>query len=175
MNINLYGLITGVLFGILLQRSRVIRYDKQIGALLFKDMTIVKFMLSTVMVGMVGIYLLKDLGIAKFSIKPMIVGAVVLGGFIFGIGWGLLGYCPGTSLGALGEGRYDALCGILGMILGAGIFAELYPLIKKTLLKIGDFGKVTLPEVTHINHWIIIPALIILGLLLFSWLENKRL
>ncbi|MBU2222332.1 MAG: YeeE/YedE family protein, partial [Candidatus Omnitrophica bacterium] len=151
MNINLYGFITGIVFGILLQRSRVIRYDKQLGALLLKDMTIVKFMLSMVLTGVIGVYLLNDLGIAKLSIKPMIIGAVVFGGLLFGIGWGLLGYCPATSLGALGEGRLDALSGILGMILGAGIFAEAYPWVKKNLLTIGDYGKITLPGITGIN------------------------
>ena len=41
-----YGLITGILFGFLLQKGEVLRYDKQIGALRLQDMTIVKFMLS---------------------------------------------------------------------------------------------------------------------------------
>ncbi|MBP1763267.1 MAG: protein of unknown function YeeE/YedE [Firmicutes bacterium] len=50
----LYGLITGILFGFLLPKGRVIRYDKQIGALRLQDMTIVKFMLSHIAVAMVG-------------------------------------------------------------------------------------------------------------------------
>ena len=94
----LYGLITGIIFGFLLQKARVIRYDKQLGALRLIDMTIVKFMLSTILVAMVGTYLLKDLGLVKLSIKPTILGGVILGGLIFGIGWGFLGYCPGTCL-----------------------------------------------------------------------------
>ena len=53
-NDQLYGLITGILFGFLLQKGRVLRYDKQIGALLMLDMTIVKFMMSAIVVGMVG-------------------------------------------------------------------------------------------------------------------------
>jgi len=83
----LYGLITGIIFGFLLQKGRVIRYDKQLGALRLMDMTIVKFMLSTILVAMVGTYLLKDFGLIKLSIKPTILGAVILGGLIFGIGW----------------------------------------------------------------------------------------
>ena len=109
MTTLMYGLVTGILFGFLLQKGRVLRYDKQLGALRLKDMTIVKFMLSAVLVGMVGIYLLHDLGLVKLSIKSMVAGGVVLGGLTFGAGWGLLGYCPGTSLGALGEGRWDSV------------------------------------------------------------------
>lgn len=34
------GLVTGVLFGFLLQKGRILRFDKQVGAMLLKDMTI---------------------------------------------------------------------------------------------------------------------------------------
>ena len=170
-----YGLITGIIFGFLLQKARVIRYDKQLGALRLIDMTIVKFMLSTILVAMVGTYLLKDLGLAKLSIKPTILGGVILGGLIFGIGWGFLGYCPGTSAGALGEGRHDAIWGILGMLAGAALYAEAYPCMKKTVLTWGDLGKITFPQILGVNHWVIIAIIVIGGLLLFRWFEKKGL
>ena len=170
-----YGLITGILFGFIMQRGRVIRYDKQIGALLLKDKTILKFMLSHIAVAMVGIYLLNDLGMARLSLKPTIVGGVVTGGLIFGIGWGLLGYCPGTAMGALGEGRLDALWGIAGMIVGAGIYAEAFPYMQKTLLTWGDYGKITIPQVLGLNHWIVIVPFVLLVLMLFHWFEKKGL
>jgi len=138
-------------------------------------MTIVKFMLSTVLVAMVGTYLLKDLGLVKLSIKPTILGAVILGGLIFGIGWGLLGYCPGTSAGALGEGRFDGVWGILGMLGGAALYAEAYPTMGKTVLTWGDYGKITLPQVLGINQWVVIAVFVAGGLLLFSWFEKKGL
>jgi hypothetical protein len=175
MTMLIYGLITGILFGFLLQKGRVIRYDKQLGALRLIDMTIVKFMLTTILVSMVGVYLLKDLGLVKLSIKPTISGGVIFGGLIFGVGWGLLGYCPGTSAGALGEGRWDAFWGILGMLTGAALFAEAYPMLKQTVLTWGNYGKITLPQVLGINHWFIIPVFVIGGLVLFRWFEKKGL
>ncbi len=171
----LYGLITGLLFGFLLQKGRVLRYDKQLGALRLQDMTIVKFMLSSVVVGMIGIYALHDLGLVKLSIKPTIIGPVVLGGLIFGVGWGMLGYCPGTSMGAVGEGRLDALFGIAGMIAGAALFAEAYPFLLKTVYTWGNFGKLTIPQALGINHWLIIPVFVAGAVLLFRWLEKKGL
>src|SRR5690554_1164375 len=110
-----YGLIAGILFGFLLQRARVIRYDKQVGALLLKDLTIVKFMFTAILVGMVGIYLLADLGMIKVAGRSLILGGTLIGGGLFGAGWALIGYCPGTGWAALGEGRIDALFGLLGV------------------------------------------------------------
>lgn len=175
MRMLIYGLITGILFGFLLQKGRVLRYDKQMGALRLQDMTIVKFMLSSILVGMIGVYLLKDMGLASLSIKPAILGANLLGGLIFGVGWGLLGYCPGTSAGALGEGRWDALWGIGGMLAGAALFAEAYPFLKSNVLTWGNLGKLTLPQVLGVNHWFIIPLFLLASLSLFFWLEKKGL
>lgn len=175
MNELLTGLITGMLFGFLLQKAQVIRYDKQLAALRLKDMTIVKFMLTNILVAMIGIYLLYDFGLVKLSIKTLTLGGNVLGGLIFGLGWGIVGYCPATAMGALGEGRYDSLFGLLGMILGAGIYAEVYPLMKATVLTWGDFGKITLPGVLGINHWIVIVILVVAFIALFRWFEKKGL
>lgn len=175
MTMLVYGLITGILFGFLLQKARVIRYDKQLGALRLMDMTIVKFMLSTILAAMVGVYLLKDLGWVQLSIKPTLLGGNIVGGLIFGLGWGLLGYCPGTSAGALGEGRWDALWGILGMLTGAGLFAEAYPILRKTVLTWGDYGKITIPQALGLNHWVIIPLLAVGAILLFRWFEKRGL
>ncbi len=171
----IYGLITGIIFGFLLQKAEVIRYDRQVGALRLQDMTIVKFMLSTVLVGMVGIYLLFDLGWVELDVKNTLLGANILGGLIFGLGWGMLGYCPGTSAGALGEGRWDAAWGILGMLAGAALYAEAYPFLKANILQWGNLGQMTLPHILHVNHWFIIFPLILLCLVLFFWFEGKDL
>ena len=171
----IYGLVTGILFGFFLQKARVIRYDRQMGALRLIDMTIIKFMVSSILVGMVGVYLLLDFGLVKLSIKSTNLGGNIIGGLIFGFGWGLLGYCPGTSAGALGEGRWDAVWGILGMIAGAAIFAEAFPILKKSILTWGDFGKITLPQILGIHHWIVIIIIVICGLGLFRFIEQKDL
>ena len=175
MKVLIYGLVTGIFFGFFLQKGRVLRYDKQLGALRLLDMTIVKFMLSTVLVGMVGVYILKDLGLVKLSVKPTNLGANIIGGLIFGAGWGLLGYCPGTSAGALGEGRWDSLWGILGMLVGAAVFAEVYSSLKTSILTWGNLGEITLPQVLGVNHWVIVPIFIVGALLLFRWFEKKGL
>ena len=171
----IYGLATGLVFGFLLQKARVIRYDKQVGALRLKDMTIVKYMLSHIIVAMIGIYLLQDMGLIKLSLKGAAVGANVLGGLCFGLGWGLIGYCPGTSAGALGEGRVDAVPGILGMLAGASIFAHTYPWLKSTVHTWGDLGNITLPGLLGLNHWLVMGVLVVIYVLTLGVIERKGL
>jgi uncharacterized membrane protein YedE/YeeE len=124
---------------------------------------------------MVGIYLLKDLGLVKLSVKSTTLGANIIGGLLFGLGWGLLGYCPGTSAGALGEGRWDALWGIIGMLVGAAIYAEVYSSLKTNILTWGNFGEITLPQLLGLSHWVVVPAFIVGALVLFWWFEKKGL
>jgi len=170
----IYGLVTGILFGFLMQKAEVVRYDKQLGAMRLIDVTIVKFMFSTIIVAMIGIYVLKDLGVVALSIKGTALGANIIGGIIFGIGWALVGYCPGTAAGALGEGRWDALFALIGMIVGAAIYAEVYPAVKSSILTWGNCGKITLSDLLRLNHWVVIVILTVIYLLLFYLFEKKH-
>ncbi len=165
------GFITGIIFGFLLQKSKVLRYDKQLGALIFEDFTIFKFMFSAISVAMVLLYAMHDLGWIHFHIKPTHLVANLLGGLIFGVGWALVGYCPGTSVGAVGEGRMDALFGILGMLLGAALYAEAYPFFKGTLLSWLSFGKVTVPQLLGVNPWIVVAVMVAIMGVLCLWFE----
>lgn len=169
------GLATGILFGFLLQKGEVLRFERQIGFMLLKDMTIIKFMMTAVLVGMVGIYACHTAGLISLSVKATNVAAILAGGLLFGVGWAIAGYCPGTSVGALAEGRIHALWAILGMLTGAAFYAEAYPLMKQTLLAWGTFGKITLPQVLGISPWFVIIAFIVVGLSLFAWFEKKGL
>ena len=167
-----YGLMTGFVFGFLLQKGRVLRYEKQLGALRLLDMTILKFMLSAILVGMVGVYLMQDLGMDVLKLKPTILGANIIGGLLFGIGWGLFGLCPGTAIGALGEGRWHVLFGMLGMLVGASLYATSHGWMTKTVLTWGNYGNLTLPGLIGINHWIVIAVLVPAVLMLFRWFEK---
>lgn len=175
MRDQLIGLVTGILFGILLQKGRVLRFDRQVGAMLLKDMTILKFMMSAILVGMVGLYLLSDFGVISLSHKSMNVGGVVLGGLLFGAGWAVMGYCPGTSVGAVGEGRWHALFAVVGMLIGAGLYAEAYPALLDTVLAWKDFGKIGLPESLGLSHWLVIPVFCVGTIAMFVWFEKKGL
>ena len=136
----LLGLATGVAFGGLLQRGRASRYGLIMDQLLLRDGAIAKLMGTAAAIGAVGAHALVRAGKAKLDIKPLQLGGIVGGGIAFGAGLAVLGYCPGTSLAALGERKRDALAGVLGMLAGAAIFVRAYPALEP-LLRAGDFGK----------------------------------
>jgi uncharacterized membrane protein YedE/YeeE len=132
-------------------------------------------MFSAILVGMVGITLLTDAGIITASHKSMNLGAVLLGGALFGVGWAVMGFCPGTSIGALGEGRWHALFAIAGMVAGAALYAELYPFFQATVMTWKEFGKIGLPEALGVSPWLIIPLFWAATISLFFWFERKGL
>lgn len=169
------GLITGICFGVLLQQGRVLRFEKQVGAMLLKDMTIMKFMMSAILVGMVGVHVAVAQGLAQLSPKATQIGATVVGGLLFGLGWAIMGFCPGTSVGALAEGRWHAIFAIFGMMAGAAIYAEAYPHLEKNFLALGNLGKITLPGVLGISAWAIIPMLWVVFILCFVFFEKRGL
>lgn len=168
-----YGLGFGIVFGFLLHKGGATKYDVIVGQLLLIDFTVLKIMLSAVASGMIGIYAMKSMGWVSLSIKSGSVGMNVLGASIFGVGFAVLGYCPGTIAGAVGNGYLDAITGgLAGIVIGTWIFAIMYPQLKDGILKKGFFGDITLPGLLKVNDWVVVvPAVTLIVLVLF-WIER---
>jgi len=147
------GLLTGIIFGFLLQKGRAAKFHVIIGQFLLKDWTVVKIMATAVAVGTIGVYALVSMGAATLHIKPALLGGVLLGGLLFGTGLAVFGYCPGTSVAASGEGRRDAMVGVVGMLFGAGMYVALYPALQPIIKGLSDWGKITLPQATNLSPW----------------------
>jgi uncharacterized membrane protein YedE/YeeE len=170
------GLMIGIIFGFLLQKGGVTKYDVIIGQLLLTDFTVIKVMLTAMTTGMLGVHLLRSLDIAQLHPKPGSFGSTVIGGLIFGVGFGILGYCPGTMAGAAGQGSLDALLGgVVGMIIGAGLFSEFFPKLEKSILRKGDFGELTWPQLIRVNPWLMIVPVAIGIIAILLWIEKSGL
>lgn len=171
----LVGLGIGLLFGLALHRSGVTNPDVITNQLLLRDMTVVKVMMSAVVVGGLGIYALRHLGLVQLHIREASVGSTVIGGLIFGVGFALLGYCPGTAVAAVGEGRLDALFGgIIGMLTGAFVYAMVRPRVKP-ILEIGSMGKQTLWGLLRVPPLLAMIAVSAVIMGLFWWFETVGL
>jgi uncharacterized membrane protein YedE/YeeE len=146
----LWGLLFGIIFGFLLQKGGVAKYHVLIGVLLLRDFTVIKVMLSAILVGMIGIFALHRAGLVKFHVKPTRFLANSVGGIIFGIGFALAAYCPGTGAAALGQGNLDALGVVAGLIIGSFLFAEMSGWIGRKVNPIGERGELTLPQMLRL-------------------------
>ena len=159
----LLGLLTGVVFGVLFQKGRVAKFPVIVGQFLLRDWTVVKIMGTAVVVGAVGVFALVAAGHAGLHVKPLLLGGVLSGGVLFGVGLAVLGYCPGTTVAACGEGRRDAVAGLLGMFAGAFAFVAVWPALQPVIKGLGDAGKVTLPDLTGTSPWLWVGGLAALG------------
>src|SRR6478672_13961805 len=109
-----YGLLVGIAMGALIQRAGASRPRMILASLRLENLSIIKFMATTIAVGTVAVYLLSYWMPMHFDIKPTYVVGVVVGGVIFGTGFAVGGYCPGTCVVGMGEGRRDAFVALLG-------------------------------------------------------------
>lgn len=167
------GFATGLVFGLLLQKGRVAKYSVILGQFLLKDWTVVKIMATAVATGALGVYAMKAAGWVELSIRPAAFGGVIVGGVLFGLGMTLLGMCPGTSVAACGEGRRDARFGVLGMFIGAVMYVLAHGPLQGVVQGLGNWGKVTLPMVTHSSPWIWVVALAAGGITLRLMLQRR--
>jgi uncharacterized membrane protein YedE/YeeE len=92
MNYVIAGFL-GVFFGFALNKAGLTKYYKVVNQFRFTDMAVLKFMMTALVVAMIGLYGLRGLGLVKFPTVPStyIVGNLI-GGLIFGIGMALTGY-----------------------------------------------------------------------------------
>lgn len=157
--------VFGLAFGFLLQKGGVGKYHILIGQLLLQDFTVMKIMLTAIAVGMVGIFALHRFAKVNLHLKPTRVGPNIIGGLIFGAGFGLIGYCPGTAAAGLGQGNWDALFGMLGLVLGSYAYALFSKRLKATVEKWGEKGTLMLPDVFHVPRAFFLP---VFGALLFA-------
>lgn len=87
------ALIVGIFFGFILQKVGFTRYSKIVNVYRFTDLSVLKFMLTAIVVGSLGIYFLRDLGLVNLtgSTPTYLVGNFV-GALIFGAGMALAGF-----------------------------------------------------------------------------------
>jgi len=169
----LLGLAIGMAFGAILQLGGASSYKKIMGSLLLKDMDIIKLILMAIAVGTVGIYALDLVDLANLSIKPTYVVGIVIAGLIFGVGFAVAGYCPGTCVVASAEGKTDAMFTVLGGLAGALLYALVYPAIRG-LIGVTNYGEVTVASALGVSGlWVAIPFSAILFVLMFKVLKDR--
>jgi hypothetical protein len=168
-----FALGTG--FGFSLERAGFGSARKLTAVFYFYDMAVVKVMFTAIVTAMAGLFVLASAGmldLAELYVEPTSLVAQALGGLVFGAGFILGGYCPGTSIAAVATGRKDGIAFALGMLAGVLAYVELTPGIDDWI-KANAQGEMTLPSVTGLSMgWFV---LAFVAFLLFAGWGMKQL
>ena len=172
------GLLSGVLFGYVLENAGFASPRKLTAQFRFSDWSVFKVMFTAIIVAAIGLYGAMALGIVPANgvyIPTNFFWAMLTGGALVGAGMAVGGYCPGTSSVALASGRLDGLFFIVGMVLGTALFAGVYDPLKAFYFAAEGPRAQTLDSLFGIPAWAVIAILIVvaaLGFAVGSWLER---
>lgn len=170
-----YGLLVGIAMGALIQRAGASNPRMILASLRLRDLTIIKFMATTIAVASVLVYLLGGFGMPMhLDVKPTYVIGVAVGGLIFGAGFAIGGYCPGTCVVGIAEGRRDGWVALLGGVVGALAFSLVYRLIEAPLIKPLAYGKITWADVLHVPALAVAVVMAALFLSAVRFLPTRR-
>ncbi len=110
---------------------------KLAGVFYFRDMTVLRVMFTALITAMLGLSVLSSLSWldlqTQIYLLPTVYGAQIVGGLIFGVGFALSGWCPGTGMVGVATGKLDALVFLFGVMLGAIVYNETYSVTKPLL------------------------------------------
>ncbi|CAD5373905.1 Sulf_transp domain-containing protein [Rubrivivax sp. A210] len=146
------ALLLGLGFGAALERAGFGSARKLTAVFYLYDMAVVKVMFSAVVTALTGLTLLAAAGaldLSQLYLEPTNYAAQLIGGLLFGAGFVVGGYCPGTAVAAIATGRKDALAFAAGMLAGVWAYAQFTPGLD-AWVKAGATGELTLPDVSGI-------------------------
>jgi uncharacterized membrane protein YedE/YeeE len=156
-----YGLqiagLTGFLFGFVLERAGFGNVRKLTAIFYLRDFSVLKVMFTAIVVCMLGLLYFSVFGwmdLGRVYLLPTYIWPQIAGGLILGVGFVMGGYCPTTSIVATVSGKLDGLIFIMGMMFGAFIFAEIFPLLEN-FYSSGDMGAVKISDVVKLHSGII--------------------
>ncbi len=173
------GLLSGILFGYVLENAGFASPRKLTAQFRFTDWSVFKVMFTAIIVAAIGLYGAMGLGLMQPSgifIPTTFFWATLTGGALIGAGMAVGGYCPGTSAVGLASGRFDGLFFIVGMVIGVGLFSSVFEPIKGFYLAAAGPRGETLPALFGLPAWAVIGGLIVIaaaGFALGSWCERK--
>jgi hypothetical protein len=126
-------LVTGIIFGFVLMKSEAASWYRIMEMFHFQSFQMYGIITSAIATALIGTELIK-----RFTSIKSIEGTIIaipqkadgnlrypIGGFIFGLGWGIVGLCPGPIFALAGAGSLGALVILLGALHGTWLYGAL--------------------------------------------------
>jgi hypothetical protein len=172
------ALLLGAGFGFALERAGFGGARKLTAVFYLHDMAVLKVMFTAIVTAMAGLAALAAFGLldlGELYIEPTHLLAALVGGLVFGAGFVVGGYCPGTAVAASALGRIDAWLFALGLLAGVWVYAEFTPGVEAWIAA-GQIGELTLPALTGIGMgwWVLVAGAMLVGAGFGTrWLERR--
>lgn len=174
----LVALFIGIGFGFFLERAGFGSARKLAAQFYFTDLRVFKVMFVAIITAMLGAFWLSWLGLLDYSqvsVPSTYLVPQIVGGLVFGVGFVMGGYCPGTCCVAAATGRLDGVVHLFGMVSGILLFGELFSYLEGFYTST-PMGRFTLPDLLQLPFGLTIFLIVLLALAGFAvaeWLEAK--
>lgn len=126
----------GIIFGIVLTKSEAVSWYRIFEMFRFESFHMYGIICTAIVTGVIGIQIIKRKKIKDFRGFPIMIVEkekgfyrYIIGGLLFGLGWGLVGSCPGPIFILIGTGAVSMIIVLIGAVLGT----FLYGIIKDKL------------------------------------------
>lgn len=173
-----FAILAGFGFGFVLERAGFGSARNLAAQFFLRDMRVLKVMFSAIVTAMLGLVVLRTVGVLDFDalyVNPTAIPPQVVGGLIFGAGFAIGGYCPGTAVVAGVTGKMDAVAFLGGAMVGILGFAGAYGKIEH-FAKSGANQRILLTDWLHLPFGVVAVLVTLLALAMFvgaEWIERK--
>jgi uncharacterized membrane protein YedE/YeeE len=171
------SLLVGLAFGFWLERAGFGSSRKLAAIFYLRDFAVVQVMFTAVATAAIGLVALDVTGLFDASgvyRMETLLGAQIVGGLIFGAGFVMGGWCPGTALVGAASGKLDALAFLAATLIGSLVYAGFWPRLAP-LQDAGACGVVTLPELLHLAPGVVAAGVVAVALSAFAAIHRFAL
>jgi uncharacterized protein len=169
------ALLLGLGFGFFLERAGFGSARKLTAQFYFTDMSVLKVMFTAIVTAMVGVWALSAVGwldLSKVYLTPTYLAPQAIGGLVFGVGFIIGGYCPGTCVAGMATGRVDAGVFALGMLAGIAAFSETFDALFAGWSEATPQGPLTLPQAFGLPYGVLVLGIAIAAIGAFALAER---
>jgi hypothetical protein len=173
--IDLAYVVTGFCFGFVLEQAGFGNARNLAAQFYLRDMRVLKVMFTAIVTAMLLLFGADVMGLLKpgaLYINPTHLWPGIVGGIVFGVGFVIGGYCPGTSIVSLATLKLDGLCFVVGMVLGMVCFGETVSRFRAFFETSGNLGELTLAQVFGVPQGLVVVLVVAMALGMF-WAAER--
>lgn len=164
------AVLLGVGFGVALEQAGFGNARTLAGQWYGYNFAVLRVLFTAIVVAMLGLFGLYYLGVVDLSlvyVNETFLWPQLVGGLIFGFGFVIGQYCPGTAVVACATGKFDGMAFMAGFFAGVVAFAVAFPLLEG-FYDAGSMGRLLLPDALGLPAGVVVLGVAVLALGAFA-------